>query len=522
MKKFGWAYLLLSLLGVVSTMMANLAIIHRNLIFMPIGNSFIAGFTLISPLVTLCSVLVLIFACLNRLRPRLAFLTLSSCYLGLWVMGYRLHTYYLNLYHSRPRGGFWSLATFWLPTISISHKNIPIRFIWLYLLLWLVLTIYGIYAFRKSSVDAGEIAPGEEAKIRGLEFKILMLLPSLIVGFLGSYLINILFSDFFIHGLAILLVFPLTVAFYFLALFLLSVLGRKMGVLVVGIICGGLIVIVPMAQHYVFQKIQWGFTANREAAKEGAVLVDACMRGDLNNVEALLAKGADINAKGRFGDIPLVAASQAGRREIVEMLLAKGAEVNAPSQRGRTALMAASGMGKRDIVKILLAKGAEVNARDQSGGTALMSASGCGHHEILEILLAKGAEVNAKDNIRGDTALMAACRRGHRQAVQVLLDHGADINIRNNMEGWTALLEASMYDNWGMAEMLISKGADVNARNRAGRTALSFASQKGKVEMVKLLLAHGADARSKNEALGLATQKNHPEVRELLLKAGAK
>ncbi len=71
--------------------------------------------------------------------------------------------------------------------------------------------------------------------------------------------------------------------------------------------------------------------------------------------------------------------------------------------------------------------------------------------------------------------------------------------------------------------MLLAKGADVNIKNKKGGTALMAAcGERSRPEIVAALLAHGADAYSKNAALKIATERNHREAKELLIKAGAK
>jgi ankyrin repeat protein len=107
-------------------------------------------------------------------------------------------------------------------------------------------------------------------------------------------------------------------------------------------------------------------------------------------------------------------ASYKGNREFVKALLANGAEVNAKDNYGYTALMAAaaSRRGHPEVVEALLAKGAEVNVKNEDGRTALMSASSAGKAEVVQLLLAKGADVNAKDNW-GNTALDIASYRAN-------------------------------------------------------------------------------------------------------------
>lgn len=126
-------------------------------------------------------------------------------------------------------------------------------------------------------------------------------------------------------------------------------------------------------------------------------LIGAAKRGDVAAVQALLAKGANVNAKDNYGDTALMEASAKGHREVVQVLLDKGADVNAKTYRGHTALMPASNEGHREVVQALLDKGADVNAKDNDGWTALIYASSKGHHEVAQVLLENGA--NPKDSI---------------------------------------------------------------------------------------------------------------------------
>ena len=117
--------------------------------------------------------------------------------------------------------------------------------------------------------------------------------------------------------------------------------------------------------------------------------------GDAAAVQALLANGAEVNAKDNNGASALILASRNGHRDVVQALLANGAEVNAKDNDGATALILASRNGHRDVVQALLANGADVNAKDNNGATALILASRNGHHDVVALFV-KGAEVNAK------------------------------------------------------------------------------------------------------------------------------
>jgi hypothetical protein len=69
---------------------------------------------------------------------------------------------------------------------------------------------------------------------------------------------------------------------------------------------------------------------------------------------------------------------------------------------------------------------------------------------------------------------------------------------------------------------LLDQGADVNAKFRYGTTALFKAAERGHVEIVKLLLAHGADATVKDTfygatAMSWALDGDHLDVVDVLL-----
>lgn len=87
-------------------------------------------------------------------------------------------------------------------------------------------------------------------------------------------------------------------------------------------------------------------------------LFEAAKRGDLDEVNCLLASGAEVNAKQYNGTTALMEASVNGHKEVVLALLNMGADVNAKAKDGYTALMVASLNGHKEIVQALLDKGA--------------------------------------------------------------------------------------------------------------------------------------------------------------------
>jgi ankyrin repeat protein len=257
---------------------------------------------------------------------------------------------------------------------------------------------------------------------------------------------------------------------------------------------------------------------NREL--DGA-LFDACKNGQLEVVKDLLAKGADVDAKGALGATCLIRAINLGHLEVAKELLAQGADVDARNNNGETALLHASQEGQVELVNSLLASGADVNATGNIGGTALMQASYYGHLGVVKALLAGGANVDAK-NIDGTSALFMATTRSHLEVVKALLAQGARANTRMS-DGFTALMRASQDGNLEILKELLSHGADVNAKNTNGYTPLMLCAYKGRIDVAKELILRGADvnARSNNgdTALKLAGAE---EVRALLVSSGAR
>ena len=135
----------------------------------------------------------------------------------------------------------------------------------------------------------------------------------------------------------------------------------------------------------------------------------AIMNGNTAAVLEFLAKGADVNAKGRYsGWTPLILAAKKGDPELVKFLLSHGADVNIKSSvRNRTAIMEATRNRNVETVKALLTADTDIDAVDWEGYTVLMFAAVSGQSAILEDLLTYGADVNLK-NKTDNTALMMA------------------------------------------------------------------------------------------------------------------
>jgi ankyrin repeat protein len=114
-------------------------------------------------------------------------------------------------------------------------------------------------------------------------------------------------------------------------------------------------------------------------------LYEAARKGDAAEVRALLDKGADVNAKFRYGATALFKAAERGNTEAVKALIERGADVNVKDTfYGATALSWALQKGHTGVVIAILAKSAE------EAGDVLLTGVGSGNAELVSAALATG------------------------------------------------------------------------------------------------------------------------------------
>ncbi len=316
----------------------------------------------------------------------------------------------------------------------------------------------------------------------------------------------------------------------------------------------------------------------------GHLLINAAENGNLSNVKALLAKGADPNFKNEY-KTPLNMAAREGYLEVVKALLAQAArdedgaalavsyeeghseieklveratpqlltpkavnrllyaalrkgdaqkfasliELASAKERDELLLYAVSQRSQPPvaIVRLLLDKGANVNQPTRYK-TPLMHAASEGYAEIVSLLLYSGAQVNVQTD--EGTSLMMAVTGGHTEIVKLLLAAGSDAKATDRM-GDQVLIMAARQRSYrsGAPEpdseimrLLLANGADPNVRGQWGATALMSANTPAKV---KLLVGNRADVNAKDEqgqtALIKAAARGDAGVVDALLENGA-
>lgn len=130
----------------------------------------------------------------------------------------------------------------------------------------------------------------------------------------------------------------------------------------------------------------------------------------------LNAPDIDLEAKTGNGDNALMIACLKGNKTAVEALLAKGAQVNRP---GWTPLHYACTGGYDDIVRLLLDRSAYIDAESPNKTTPMMMAARGGHIHTVKLLLDEGADATLKNDL-GMSAIDFAAKNGHTDIAEGL------------------------------------------------------------------------------------------------------
>jgi ankyrin repeat protein len=234
---------------------------------------------------------------------------------------------------------------------------------------------------------------------------------------------------------------------------------------------------------------------------------------------------------------------------------------------GLTPLILAARENDIESAKLLVAAGADVNQISNAGWTPLLMATNNRNYQLGKFLVENGADVN-KANVNAFTPLYLATDNrnieggdypvpkpdmDHLEFIKILLEHGADPNTRVNGNtetrtiftmqwffeaGATPFVRAAQSSDTELMRLLLAYGADPKIATNHGDTALSATagigwvegvtyewSKEANVEAVRILLDLGLDPNSANREgrtpLMGAALKGRSEVIRLLVERGA-
>lgn len=252
----------------------------------------------------------------------------------------------------------------------------------------------------------------------------------------------------------------------------------------------------------------------------------AALDGDNAAVRSLIKDGADVNGALSDGTTALHWAVRADDADMAGALLRAKANVNAKDPDGITPLALACANANPAMIRRLLAAGADANTADPAGETVLMIAARMGNVDGVRAILDAGAAVNATDP-ELETALMVAVRANRPDVVKLLIDRGAQVDAVTRV-GKTPARRPPNAGGGSHGAGIVRGGWPDRGYQEAtpgGMTALLYAARDGRIDIVRMLLAAGADLKkddvNKISPFAMAITNNHIELAQLFLDRGA-
>ena len=222
-------------------------------------------------------------------------------------------------------------------------------------------------------------------------------------------------------------------------------------------------------------------------------LVEAVKRQDKQAVRALLGEKVDVKTPQPDGATALHWAVHWEDADLVNQLIRAGSDVNAANDNGVTPLELACANGNSAILDALLKAGANPSVPFSPGETALMTVARTGNLRAVGVFLDRGVDINAFERSRGQTALMWAAAEGHVDVVRELIKRGANVGAKSKA-GFTPLLFATRTGDLNLVKLLLGAGAQVNEAATDGTTPLLIATIRSDITLIRFFLDQGADS----------------------------
>lgn len=210
-------------------------------------------------------------------------------------------------------------------------------------------------------------------------------------------------------------------------------------------------------------------------------------------------------------------AAENGAEACLKLLLTARSHPDAKGRAGLTALEMAALKGYSGIVTDLLSASA---SPDMCGSfTPLASVAFSNNEEIAKALLK--ARANVHHHHRNDALpLHIAAREGATGVVRTLLKSRAVLDPQESKDMMTPLHFAAQRGNVQVVRLLLKSRAGINAASRKLNSPLHNAAWEGMTEVVQVLLHARADATIRNgsgcTALDFATERHREDIMRLL------
>jgi len=272
----------------------------------------------------------------------------------------------------------------------------------------------------------------------------------------------------------------------------------------------------------------------------------------------LVKEGADVDARNEDGVTPLALAVEYELLDQISFFVNLNADINAKDKLGESPLIKAiniaSATKNLSVLQELITPN-NVDSRDTDGNTVLHQAVKLNAgNDIIRYFANSGADLNAR-NANGDCILYTAVQMNNKEAGQFLINEGADIYSRNSEEysplriamekggavrdwfmnkkvingadgnGNTPLHYAAEWKYDENISYIIAKGGDINKKNSIGQTPLFNAAKENSASTIKLIIENGANPNARdllnNTPLHQSVQWNTLDATKILISMGA-
>ena len=232
----------------------------------------------------------------------------------------------------------------------------------------------------------------------------------------------------------------------------------------------------------------------KQRARLNEQLIKAAWDNNLSRARALIAEGADVNAK--VQSAYLISTSE-GYLELLNLTLKHRADVDAKDSFNGTGLIRAADRGHADIAGRLVQADIKINHINNLGWTALHEAIIFGdgsrrYVDTVRVLVAAGADLQLPSQRDQISPLQHATSKGYNEIAKVLRA-ALDADKPSKRQAERRLLAAAKQGDATAAALAIRAGASLETRDELGRTPLLLAATKDRLSVARLLVYLGAD-----------------------------
>jgi ankyrin repeat protein len=249
------------------------------------------------------------------------------------------------------------------------------------------------------------------------------------------------------------------------------------------------------------------FAATKGASPRGETVAEAIRKHDLEKVKSLLVAAPELlHAGDGSSNQPIHWAVMTRQLDVIDELLARGADINAKRQDGARPIQLYNGdynfRGWRDVPQDWPVSPSQVleHLRERGAEVDICTAASIGDLERVRELLDQDPQLANRVSeytgyyIGSGAPLKNAAARGHIEIVRLLLENGADPNLPE--EGIAphgqALYSAAANGYYEIARLLLEHGAYPNPEVESSADALSRAISNSDQAMIDLLCSYGA------------------------------